>query len=207
MLAIRKETNEDKKELAYKILKEAFTPTTNDNKLANGHKRWDSIFQASHRGRYTSEVKSSEDWLLSSMTADEYAQYIELCKEIFGDIALGRVPETPYCYFFVRQDIEPEYQLVQNSHVALKLGVAIAQAEPLTNNPLDYENIHFVCIGVPDLEALIAVGDWLISIGVKARYFNEPDLRDEITAIGTFPVKGKDRKQFNRFELLVFDND
>lgn len=103
-----------------------------------------------------------------------------------------------YAYFFTRQDIFKEYQLVQTAHAAFKLGY-------LVNDKEDPDNTYFTCIGVRNLEALEAVEKILTQFGFKYEKFFEPDLNGgEYTALAVHPVDEEDRGVLLAFNLLKF---
>lgn len=104
-----------------------------------------------------------------------------------------------YAYFFTRQDIFKEYQLVQTAHVAMKLGTKLASTE-------DPDNTYFTCVGVRNLEALVAVEKILYEFGFKYEFFIEPDLNGgEMTAIAVHPVDEDKRDILLAFNLLRFN--
>jgi len=106
-----------------------------------------------------------------------------------------------YAYFFTRQDIFKEYQLVQTAHVALKLGVNAAKHGIV----IDPDNTYFTCIGVRNLDALLAVEKILYRFGFKYENFYEPDLGNiEMTAIAVYPVDEDARDVLLAFNLLKF---
>ena len=103
-----------------------------------------------------------------------------------------------YAYFFTRQDMFREYQLVQTAHVAMKLGFNLNEQE----NP---DNTYFTCVGVRNLEALEAVEKILQKFGFKYEKFFEPDLNEgEYTAIAVHPVDESERDVLLAFNLLKF---
>jgi hypothetical protein len=103
-----------------------------------------------------------------------------------------------YAYFFTRQDIFREYQLVQTAHVALKLGAKLGENE----YP---DNIYFTCVGVRNLGALEAVEKILSNFGFRYEKFFEPDLNEgEYTAIAVYPVDEDKRDVLLAFNLLKF---
>ena len=103
-----------------------------------------------------------------------------------------------YVYFFTRQDIFKEYQLVQTAHVALKLGSVLG-------NKIDPDNTYFTCVGVRNLDALMAVMKIVKRFGHKVETFYEPDLNNgEITAIALHPVDEDKRDILLAFNLLKF---
>lgn len=103
-----------------------------------------------------------------------------------------------YSYFFTRQDISPEQQLVQTAHVALKLGTKSAIA-------IDPDNTYFSVVGVRNLWALEAVQTILDHFNFKYEVFNEPDIKGEMTAIAVYPVMEIDRGPLLAFNLLKID--
>ena len=103
-----------------------------------------------------------------------------------------------YLYIFTRQDIFKEYQLVQSSHVAYKLGSVLGK-------DADPDNTYFTCIGVRNLEALEAVEKILTQFGFKYEKFFEPDLNGgEYTALAVHPVDEDKRDVLLAFNLLKF---
>lgn len=104
-----------------------------------------------------------------------------------------------YAYFFTRQDIFKEYQLVQTAHVAYKMGSILGEKKA------DADNTYFTCVGVRNLEALIAVGQILDKFGFTYEYFIEPDLNEgEMTAIAVHPIDEDKRDVLLAFNLLKF---
>jgi len=121
--------------------------------------------------------------------------------------------EKKYAYFFTRQDIFPEYQLVQTAHAALKLGALGAHHAVEARKPLlDYQHYdfspdetYFTCVGVRDMDALMAVVDILEVFNLRYEVFHEPDLNGgEETAIGVYPVDESRRGFLLAFNLLKF---
>lgn len=123
-----------------------------------------------------------------------------------------------YSYFFTRQDISPEQQIVQTAHAALQLGVESQRWTKAqwteTQEQQDYkphllpdhiepENTHFTVIGVRNLEALNAVRDILEKFGYRHTVFFEPDLNNgEPTSIGVYPISEQFRGPLLAFNLL-----
>jgi hypothetical protein len=103
-----------------------------------------------------------------------------------------------YAYFFTRQDIFKEYQLVQTAHGAYKLGSVLGK-------DADADNTYFTCVGVRNIEALMAVENILVKFGFKYEYFVEPDLNGgEMTAIAVHPIDEDKRDILLAFNLLKF---
>lgn len=104
-----------------------------------------------------------------------------------------------YTYFFTRQDIFKEYQLVQTAHVAFKLGAKLGLKDA---NP---DNMYFTCVGVRDLVGLNAVKKILQKFDIRFEEFIEPDLNEgEPTAIALYPIDEDKRDILMAFNLLRF---
>ncbi len=116
-----------------------------------------------------------------------------------------------YAYFFTRQDISPEYQVVQTAHAAFKLGVNSqrwSDSMPPTpnqqvNEGVDPDETYFTVIGVRNLDALEAVRTILVKFDMEYEDFFEPDLNGgEITSIGVYPIHENERGPLLAFNLL-----
>lgn len=101
-----------------------------------------------------------------------------------------------HSYFFVRQDISPEQQMVQGMHVALELGNCLTRRETL--------GLNFVTCGVPDLQALEDIESYLIQNEIEYVLYRDSHFMNEITAIATFPVNAQQRELFRFGKLLRF---
>lgn len=103
-----------------------------------------------------------------------------------------------YVYTFTRQDIFKEYQLVQTGHVLFKLGSKLGAKA-------DADNTYFTCVGVRNLEALVAVEKILAKFKIGYEKFFEPDLNGgEYTAIAVYPIDEDKRDILMAFNLLKF---
>ena len=120
-----------------------------------------------------------------------------------------------YAYFFTRQDMSPEQQIVQTAHAAFQLGVhsqrvfdeKTAEGDGFVpcqfNEKVIPEETYFTLIGVRDLGALNAVERILEKFGYRYEKFFEPDLKDgEYTSIGVYPISEFDRDVLMAFNLL-----
>lgn len=120
-----------------------------------------------------------------------------------------------YSYFFTRQDISPEQQIVQTAHAALKLGVnsqrGPGDASKMATTPkvphLIDENVnpdetYFTLIGVRNKDALEACMSILDKFGYRYEVFYEPDIGDEPTSIAVYPIAATDRGPLQAFNLL-----
>jgi len=101
-----------------------------------------------------------------------------------------------YSYFFTRQDISPEYQLVQTAHAALKLGATL--------KPEQVKGLYFTCCGVANLDELYMIQDFLDNQGYQYIAFREPDIGNELTSIAVEPIAENKRGVLRNFPLLTF---
>jgi hypothetical protein len=101
-----------------------------------------------------------------------------------------------YSYFFTRQDIFPEYQLVQTAHAALELGATL--------KPEQVKNLHFTCVGVANVEELEQVEHLLTTLGHRFITFREPDIGNQKTAIAVEPIAENRRGVLRNYPLLSF---
>lgn len=112
-----------------------------------------------------------------------------------------------YSYFFTRQDMSPEQQIVQTAHAALKLGVNSVvnqdvESDVPYNQPINPDETYFTVVGVRDLGALYAVQSILDKFGYRYEVFVEPDMNDEPTSIAVYPVSEYMKGPLNAFNLL-----
>jgi hypothetical protein len=116
-----------------------------------------------------------------------------------------------YSYFFTRQDISPEQQLVQTAHVALKLGVnshsksrkdVDFEVKVPSVDKIDPDQTYFTCVGVRNEDALYAVIQILEEFGFEHEVFREPDMNNEITAIAVYPISELMKGPLEAFNLL-----
>lgn len=102
-----------------------------------------------------------------------------------------------YSYIFVRQDLSPEYQLVQAAHVAMVVGQKMSKS-------FDSNNTYFTVIGVSDKAEINTVKNVLNENSFTFEEFIEPDIGYEVTAIGTHPIHWMKRKPLKNYKLLTF---
>ena len=105
-----------------------------------------------------------------------------------------------YVYFFTRQDISPEQQLVQTAHVAYRAGFRACDEDI----DIDPREVYFIVIGVRDLEALNAISNLLTLLDINYTDFSEPDLNNELTSVATNPINEDKRGVLLAFNLLEF---
>lgn len=104
-----------------------------------------------------------------------------------------------YSYFFTRQDISPEYQLVQTAHAALELGNTL--------QPEQVKNLYFTCVGVANGEELEQVQSLLDTLGHRYIAFREPDFGNKITSIAVEPIAENRRGVLRNYPLLTFQKE
>jgi hypothetical protein len=113
-----------------------------------------------------------------------------------------------YAYFFTRQDMSTEQQIVQTSHAAFQLGVNSQRwiySPPKHQQVMDdivAEETYFTLVGVRNLDGLRAVEKILSKFGFKYEVFIEPDMNDEPTCIAVYPVEEDHRDVLHAFNLL-----
>lgn len=114
-----------------------------------------------------------------------------------------------YSYFFTRQDISPEQQLVQTAHAALVMGVNSSKAlDKDVKYAVPYEKdfnpneTYFACVGVRNVRALFAVMQILDKFGYRYETFYESDLNNEPTSIAVYPVSELMKGPLEAFNLL-----
>jgi len=103
-----------------------------------------------------------------------------------------------YSYFFTRQDISPEQQIVQTAHSALCLGVRAKEG----GATIDPDTLNFVVVGVRDLAGLLAVQEILQEFNFLYEIFYESHMRDEPTSIAVYPVSEHARGILKAFNTL-----
>jgi hypothetical protein len=186
---------EDKLAITKHFIRKAFTPITKTSKLANGRTPFDIVqdqFRAYRWGGMHSTIlgEPAEEVL----TPEERIQYNEIAKSLSGGGLVRR-----YSYFFGRQDYFDEYQAVQIAHVALELG------NKLTADQI--KDLHFTVCGVEDLRALEDVERVLDAMKIPYVTFREPDIGNQKTAIGVYPVEEHKRGLLRNYNLLKFKRE
>ena len=114
-----------------------------------------------------------------------------------------------YAYFFTRQDIFPEYQVVQTAHAAFQLGVnsqrwtAKPPEDQQVMDDVVAEETYFTVVGVRNLASLNAVKMILDKFDIKYEIFFEPDLNGgEHTSIAVYPIAEDKKGPLDAFNLL-----
>lgn len=189
---LRSLKHENPIEAAKHLLHKAFTPISSTNKLANGCKPYQALFPWVNNARIYGQKQRvlgvpAEEFL----TADDVNHYNAIYNQINPDKLIRN-----YSYFFTRQDISPEYQLVQTAHAALELGNKL--------QPDQVKDLYFACCGAKDLAELKEIESTLINLNLDYIAFREPDIGNEMTAIAVFPIAENKRGILRKFPLLKF---
>ena len=101
-----------------------------------------------------------------------------------------------YTYIFVRQDISPEYQLVQAAHAAMVAG----RNMPKHHSP---HKTYFAVCGVPNQQELTRIGKICRENNFTVDTFYEPDING-FTASATHPIHWSQRGPLRDYPLLTF---
>ena len=110
---------------------------------------------------------------------------------------LSRMPkkkEKGHCYIFVRQDLSIAQQMVQGQHAAMLLGSQLSVEEASSN---------LVLVGTRDKYNLFEVVDLLGTHRIAHILWFEDDHGTGLTAVATFPLRGKERAPLLVFRLLT----
>src|SRR6185503_178630 len=102
--------------------------------------------------------------------------------------------EKSYVYAFVRRDLSHPQQVVQTCHACIE--VARSLLPPLDEHP------HLVLLGAPSEQTLWAILHRLQALGIVCKSFCDSDLDNQLTAIATAPVRGKQRRFVRRYRCL-----
>ncbi len=99
-----------------------------------------------------------------------------------------------YMYVIVRNDLSPAQKAVQSGHALIE-----ASRKFLAK---DAEHPSVIICVVKSEAKLIKCCEELRNCGIQFEEFREPDIGNQLTAIASKPLFGKDREAFKRFQLL-----
>jgi hypothetical protein len=163
---------------------------------------WQALIHACNvlKYRLTSGERYNPRPVLGSAILDIFESDSEL--QMFLSLLDSLSPydfDRVYTYVFVRQDISPEYQLVQAAHATMALGKALAPEH-------DPHNTYFTVVGVPDPAELKNVEQILKANNFPYEKFIEPDIKtgSQVTAIATHPIHWAARRPLKGYPLLSF---
>lgn len=174
-----------KKEIAFALLRRAFTPK-------NGYD-WSAINRAAREAFYSNYLLGVSNKEMFEDEAEE-RRYKALVYEFIG--ANIRDHEPDYMFIFVRQDISNEQQAVQAAHATFVAGSKFTHASP--------DKVNFVLVGVRNTHELKLTQQRLEAYGCEFVTFVEPDLDNSITAIATTPLKEHQKRFLKKYKLLEF---
>jgi len=187
-------------DIIFRDLIKSFAPRTNKNARDNGYGSLQAIHQALKDALIDSGLMQQVLGVSINKLGDfKEAKYLKFLRT-FSAHRIDEYYNRHYVYIFVRQDIFPEYQLVQAAHVALKIGWFIRN-EDMGSNPSE---LYFTVIGVKDLDALRNVANHLNKRHISWEWFHEPDI-NEPTAIATYPIPIRERGDLLQYKLLRFN--
>lgn len=201
------ETLMSKEVLADILIRKAFTPITTKTKLDNGREPMDTVYYVLN-GLVNNKTHLILDSIPDSIFNDdleleEYRRILDVLRTKYSFTRTKEYLDRHYVYTFVRQDISPEYQLVQAAHAAAKMGHRLGQGETWTTK---FDELYFAVIGVAnDKEMAIAIKDCL-EVGLTIYPFYEPDIGNILTAFSTSPVRANMRKRLLSYKKLRFKN-
>lgn len=202
--AINSKTNKDKTKIALAMIREAFTPASNENKLNNGWHRYKAVELARE---YLYESPEHFQKLMGCLESEWESEmfYSVLGNLQTQEVVINRTEclstysvenlEAPYSYIFVNEYLWPEDQLVQSAHVAIELGY---------NLPKELvDDLHLVVIATPP-EEFNAVIKSCSENGIKFSTFGERKFGKDFTALATHPLKGRKREIFKGYSVLTY---
>jgi len=208
MRAKTPQTTEDRVKIASTFIRRHFRSVKNKRMLDNGVDPERAVRRATELAKQSQFIlRYHQDEFFGFDASQEKAQ-----RDIILDtniaVALYEQYKIPadlytrhYVYIFVRQDMTPEYQLVQAAHAAARMG------QRTGSNGIDqgkFDELYFSVIGVPDLPALARALEDFKQRGIKTYPFIEPDIGNVMTAFASDPVWSADRKGLLSYKRLVF---
>lgn len=101
----------------------------------------------------------------------------------------------PYMYILIRNDLSNAQKAVQACHAAI-------ESSRQFTNPTDEHPSVILCT-VKSQAKLLKCAEELEAQGLLHAIFREPDIGNQVTALASKPLIGKDRKAFARFQLLT----
>lgn len=190
--AVKSKRNVSKEDIVHALLQKYFEPITQEIKLSNGRREYDTVT------RILTKLKYSKTILGVAFTeifesAEEEKLFFDLASAIRTE-KLGR----QYVYYFTMQEgLTPEQQGVQAGHALFCLGTKIAKDRQSKIVP---ERVYFQWVGVKN-------EDELMSITKKHKHnhvaFRESDLDNKVTSIAFYPVLWNKRDEFKDYSLLT----
>lgn len=107
---------------------------------------------------------------------------------------LTEIFDHPYVYVVIRNDLSNAQKAVQAGHALI---------ESTRNFNMNGAHPSVILTVVKSEHKLKEVMDELSKKKIKFSAFREPDIGNQLTAIASEPLYGKDREAFKRFQLLT----
>ena len=213
-----KKTNETNREAIFQsIIRQAFTPVTNQKKIFNGMHEWKGLKHALTQAAWIAQSSRAMHSIVGffNLTKEETLNeifngskedFLEFGKFLMDQKNLASQSDEGfevfrrrnYTYIFVDQkNVEPIYQAVQAAHVAMVIGQKM-------DKRFDASQVHYQICALPkDDISVEEMAFYLCAEGFTVEEFYEPDV-DRIIAIGTHPVPSHKRGVLKKFDLLTF---
>jgi hypothetical protein len=190
-------------ELVLRDLIKAFPPRTNKNALANGYKPLQALRRSIILAQYDGIKENVLGESFKNLSAERAIKYVRLLRLLWIDSdKCEEYFSRRYVYTFVRQDISPEYQLVQAAHATFKMGHVLGSGQ--INNDINPSEVYFSVIGVENEKELYSVRHHLVERDIQFSSFYEPDIGGQMTAITTEPIPIRERGDLLKYKRLVF---
>lgn len=187
--------------LADVYVRRAFTAISRKAKLDNGREPFDTVYWTLLGIGYPILNDLPHNIFSTDEEFEKYKSIILDLKKKYSFSKTSEYRDRHYVYTFVRQDINPEYQLVQAAHAAARMGHRLGQDGIA---PDFFDELYFAVIGVAnDEEMAIAIKDCK-ETGLKVYPFYEPDIGNVLTAFSTSPVRADLRKRLLSYKKLKF---
>ncbi len=197
----------------------AFSPIVSKSKLDNGRQPFDTVyhllmhidinlmFLGSHSKTpdYTQKVRVLDvpiKEMFEDYELEQYRAIIQTLKEKYSFHLTAEVAKRYYVYTFVRQDISPEYQLVQAAHATARMGYGMASWPKA-----QFDELYFTVVGVPDDAAMAVAMNDCKEVGAVIFPFYEPDIGNILTAFSTNPIRADRRKRLLSYKWLKFSRE
>jgi len=191
-ILIGMEYGEDAVKVANQIIRSAFTPITSKQKLDNGRQPYDTLIDTFPEAKWD---------MMRYFDSDEEAKEFQRILAQLTDKYKPAPSSRYYVYTFVRQDISPEYQLVQAAHATARMGY---HQGVNAFRPEEFFDLYFTIIGVANEDELAAAIKDCQERGIIVYEFREPDIGNVLTAASTSPIRADLRRGLLRYKLLTF---
>jgi len=194
-------TKEQRIQRAIDLVRRHFHPIKNAKQLDNGREAdWAVRFYTEIVKRRERVLNHPESILFN--TPEDRVLYKNIAVALYDHFKCPADYYTrEYVYIFVRQDISPEYQLVQAAHAAAKMGHRLGAGGVEDEK---FDGLYFTVIGVEDQFALGSAMADVQSRGYVVYLFTEPDIGDQPTAFASEPIPADERRGLLSYRRLVF---